>query len=344
MFGDEGPSRTRFRPKSAITLTHILSSEKNDPGNSASPISASAIITVSPISARKKDTQMLLSATSDLTQQAASHAGDNSQIRLNRAGVGQLPPIDNTHLNEVLAELDDMPGDLNDEDEDYDECDDYEAQDDNRERFISVEFPPEIQDHFGVGAYDFPIRKLLEWAARDHPHDASTLNEIRDLYYGGDHIEDYVYEWGYYVRQAPYPTIEEAAIRRVARAARSNIREARRIELEIDAANDLKAFEARQIAIVEGTATLMEQYLFDCQKDRDPEILKKWQDLEAGWDAFILARQNWSDAKSAANDTPTRQKLQAMHGILKTASSAREAKLKVQLEAAWAPRGTEAVL
>lgn len=208
------------------------------------------------------------------------------------------------------------------------------------ERVLSFRFPEDIQNEFNIRYIEVPVRKLLQWAAAELPDDAETINAIRDEYYGGDEPEDHEFgvpEWNF--NNAP-PTIEELSIKRVARAAGRNERDARRLQYEIQHAEQAIRDCDWQIDRLEGRLGQFDKYMEDRKKDR-VAIGEQYSELHAAWDTFVVERQQKNDPSF---NTKTRAKLTRWQREIDRASSARRSIRDAQLKAILAERGSAAKL
>jgi len=94
---------------------------------------------------------------------------------------------------EELAELDEVLNDLRDVwEHDVTGDDDRGTTQATYPRTVTIEFPPICSRYPGVQSLTVSIRDLLSWYAQHaSTGDRSTLEQIRDLFYGGDDDEDY---------------------------------------------------------------------------------------------------------------------------------------------------------
>ncbi|MER8857021.1 hypothetical protein NKI09_05080 [Mesorhizobium sp. M0757] len=234
-------------------------------------------------------------------QTVSRDQGESSQTSIVLPSHPQLLQSD---IESVLAELDavgstgDGGGVHYGVEDDIDESEEYD-------RTIWIKFPEEIRALYFLGDIEIPIRRLLKWAAAELPDDATTINEIREEYYGGDQSEDHDFGVSEFCFRNPPPTIEQTAIKRVARAAGREERGARRLCFEIAQAEQAIRDSAWQIDQLEGRSTPLDTHMEKCNKDR-VEIGEMYGELHDAWDKFVAERQDKNDPEF---DTSTRAKL-----------------------------------
>ncbi|UVK40993.1 hypothetical protein LHFGNBLO_002533 [Mesorhizobium sp. AR10] len=214
------------------------------------------------------------------------------------------PPHVHSDVELVLSELDalDSAGDgggLGDgAEEDTEEEEEYD-------RTIWIDFPEEIRVLYHLGDIEIPIRKLLKWAAAELPDDAATINEIREEYYGGDQPEDYDFGVSEFCFRNFPPTIEELAIKRVARAAGRKQREALRLALENCEAEEAIRSRDWQIDQLESRSSPFDNYM-ERTKNDEAEFGEMYRELHEAWDSFVVERQQRDDPEF---NTKSRAKL-----------------------------------
>lgn len=104
--------------------------------------------------------------------------------------VFDTPAVSQTKAAEDAADLRAVMDDLRDllEDDEDDYCSDEPAY----ERTITIEFPPECSSYPGAQSLTVSIRDLLSWCADlGSVNDREKAKRIRDIFYAGDHPDDY---------------------------------------------------------------------------------------------------------------------------------------------------------
>lgn len=241
--------------------------------------------------------------------------------------------IPDADVQAVLLELDKLVS--NHQASDF-EDDDAEEKGAQYERVLSFCFPEDIQNEFNIRYLEVPVRKLLQWAAAELPDDAEILNAIRDEYYGGDESEDHEFGVAEFTFRNTPPSIEEMAIKRIARAAGRKERDVRRLEFEIEQAEQAIRDSEWQIDQLEGRATAFERYMERTKSDR-AEFGEMYGELHAAWDTFVAERQQRNDPEF---DTHTRAKLIAWEREIGRASEARQSVRDAELKAILAKKGS----
>ncbi|MES0073308.1 hypothetical protein [Mesorhizobium sp. M0058] len=206
------------------------------------------------------------------------------------------------------------------------------------ERVLSFRFPEDIQNEFNIRYIEVPVRKLLQWAAAELPDDAETINAIRDEYYGGDEPEDHQFGVSEFTFRNTPPTIEEMAIKRVARAAGRKERDARRLGFEIGQAEQAIRDSEWQIDQLEGRSTPLEIHMEQCNKDR-AEIGAMYGELHDAWDKFVAERQDKNDPEF---DASTRAKLMTCEQTIGDTSTARRIVRDAEFKALMAEKASAA--
>lgn len=248
------------------------------------------------------------------------------------------PQQTHSDVESVLAELDGLGssgdgGGFNGgtEEEDLENGDEYN-------RLLEFRFPTAIQILFHINYIDIPVRKLLRWAAAELPDDAETINAIRDEYYGGDEPEDHEFGVSEFTFRNTPPTIEEMAIKRVARAAGRKERDARRLGFEIGQAEQAIRDSEWQIDQLEGRSTPLEIHMEQCNKDR-AEIGAMYGELHDAWDKFVAERQDKNDPEF---DASTRAKLMTWEQTIGDTSTARRIVRDAEFKALMAEKASAA--
>lgn len=213
--------------------------------------------------------------------------------------------MDGGQLDGVLIELRQIL--TKDVDEDIDEADENDegadgALDDCRsvddyERHAVIELPVMAGHEYHAALLSVPIKKILEWLAEWDPSQADVLLGIRDDFFSGDHEDDY--SW---MIDPPmfFPSMEDRAILRAARAANKTARDLERARLERDEDERL----LNEAADLAAQREMWRPFAEECRVI-ETEIAQhqaRVRNLFAEWDRFIVERESWGEDRSAREE------------------------------------------
>jgi hypothetical protein len=213
--------------------------------------------------------------------------------------------LDRAQLDDILVELDqfltkDIDEDINQVDENDEDANiglDESRSIDDYERHAVIELPVMAGYEYHAALLSVPIKKILEWLAEWDPSEADVLLGIRDDFFSGDHEDDY--SW---MIDPPmfFPSMEDRAVLRAARAAHKTARDLERARLEREEHERLSNEEAdlnAQRAMWRPFAA--ERLAVEAEIAGHQARVRK---LFAEWDRFIVERESWGEDRSAREE------------------------------------------